>query len=416
MIKKYEGQNKNLLKQVSANEENPMWNNLIKREKELYNKKNEIRSPFQRDFNRILYSNSYKRLKSKTQVFFAPSNDHICTRIEHVNHVESISYTIANELGLNVELTRAISIAHDLGHSPFGHKGERILNEISKRDINKSFWHEKNGLTYVDNIDLLDDNNGFKQNLDLTYAVRDGIISHCGEINQSQIKPRDNYIDLETEYDSVAKYEPYTWEGCVVKISDKISYIGRDIEDALRFKILSKSELEELNDILKLDEKICLNNTNIINDLIGETLNNVSIENGFSFSEDGLNLLDNIKSFNEQHIYRSDKLRKSHKYFKLIINTIYDLLKSIYDESTQRINKETIHRLYPEVIDEFLSWLKQYSIQTYFCENTSNLDYLKNKKLFNIEKPEDYYLAIILYISGMTDKKAIDTFNQIISF
>lgn len=414
----YDGHNKNLLKNVAATRLNPKWDNFTSRLSTLYCQSVDIRSPFERDYTRILYSNAYKRLKNKTQVFFSPSNDHVCTRIEHVNNVESISYTIANELGLNVELTRAISIAHDLGHSPFGHQGEKILNAISKRDCDKTFWHEKNGLMCVDNIDLLNDDKGFKENLNLTYAVRDGIISHCGELDQSFIKPREEFIDLEKDYTSVAQFEPYTWEACVVKIADKISYVGRDIEDAVRFNILSDSELLNLKKLLNSkDENLTiLNNRNIINELIGEVLNYVTIENGFTFSSEGLNVLNNIKKFNYEHIYGSNKLMQSHKYFELVINTIYDLLKSIYDESSCKIVKTEAYRLYPDVIKDFLGWLNNYSKQTYFAENKLELTVLKNNKIFNIDNPKDYYYSIILYISGMTDNKAINTFEKIISF
>lgn len=418
MNRPYEGEKKGLLKSVSANLDNPKWEQMIYREAPLYIRTADIRSPFQRDLTRIIYSNAYKRLKSKTQVFFSPSNDHVCTRIEHVNHVESISYTIAHELGLNVELTRAISLAHDLGHSPFGHQGERILNNICQRDVGKTFWHEKNGLSVVDNIDLLDDAYGFKQNLNLTYAVRDGIISHCGEINQERIKPREEAINLDIAYDTVAKYEPYTWEGCVVKISDKISYIGRDIEDAIRFNILSSEELEELKHLLNIEEEgfEVLNNTNIINDLIGEVLKNVTIENGFTFSKNGIKLMDGIKEFNYQHIYKSDKLIQSHEYFHLIINTIYNLLKSLYNVNKCEIDLDGKDRLYPTVIADFLDWLKDYSIQDYFVKNKASISKLKNKKIFDLDNSKDYYWSIILYISGMTDNWAIDTFNKIISF
>ena len=216
---------KNVLKKYSANEENQKWENIIKREKPLYSRNNDIRTEFERDYTRIIHSLAYRRLKHKTQVFFSPENDHICTRIEHVIHVESISNTIAKYLGLNTELTRAIATAHDIGHSPFGHEGERILSEISKKDIGESFWHEKNGLDIVDKIELLEDNHKNKQNLDLTYAVRDGIISHCGEIDENNLKPREEYIDLKN-YNKPNQYAPYTWEGCVVKIADKISYLG----------------------------------------------------------------------------------------------------------------------------------------------------------------------------------------------
>ena len=149
--------NKFIFKDYAANENNPKWNQMIKREQELYSKPGDIRSPFERDFNRILHTNAYNRLKHKTQVFYSPENDHISTRIEHVNYVESISYTIANYLGLNSELTRAIACGHDVGHGPFGHKGEKVLSSISQKELGKPFWHEQNGLNIVDNIELLDD-------------------------------------------------------------------------------------------------------------------------------------------------------------------------------------------------------------------------------------------------------------------
>ena len=110
------------------NEKNNKWSTAISRQALLYSSNNDLRSEFERDFTRIIHSNAYRRLKHKTQVFYSPQDDHICTRIEHVNHVQSISYTIAHYLGLNEELTKAIAVGHDLGHSPFGHKGEKILD------------------------------------------------------------------------------------------------------------------------------------------------------------------------------------------------------------------------------------------------------------------------------------------------
>ena len=202
----------------SANTSNPLWKNYIKREKPLYKRNNDLRSEFERDYTRVIHSTAYRRMKNKTQVFFSPKNDHICTRAEHVVHVESISYTIAKTLGLNTELTKAIATAHDIGHSPFGHQGERVLSSISKRDIGEAFWHEKNGLNMVDKIELLEDPKGNKQNMNLTYAVRDGIISHCGEIDENKVMPRKEFINL-NDYTYPNQYAPYTWEGCVVKIS-----------------------------------------------------------------------------------------------------------------------------------------------------------------------------------------------------
>ena len=167
---------------VRMDDKNLKWKNSISREEKLYSPKfgtDTMRSEFDRDYTRIINCEAYKRLKGKTQVFFAPDNDHICTRLEHVNLVESISYTIANALGLNSELTKAISVAHDLGHTPFGHKGESILNEIAEKEGLEKFWHGRNGLQFVDYFELLKDNEGKKRNLSLTYSVRDGIIGHC---------------------------------------------------------------------------------------------------------------------------------------------------------------------------------------------------------------------------------------------
>jgi dGTPase len=144
---------------VGIYEKNLKWAECIKRENVLYHRDSDIRSEFSRDYNRIIHSNAYRRLKHKTQVFFATRNDHICTRIEHVTHVASISYSIAKFLGLDTELTNAIAVGHDLGHAPFGHKGEEVLKKITEEKIEKTFWHEQNSLNFVDNIEVLLDEN-----------------------------------------------------------------------------------------------------------------------------------------------------------------------------------------------------------------------------------------------------------------
>ena len=205
-------------KEFAITESNEKWNGCIERISPLSYKPLDIRSPFDRDNTRILHSNAYRRLKHKTQVFFATNNDHVCTRIEHVSHVASISKTITKTLGLNVELAEAIALGHDLGHSPFGHHGEKIIATIMEENgFEKKFWHEKNSLRFVDHIETLPNYNGFKENLGLTYAVRDGIVCHCGEVNENYIKPRSEYIDLDKI--EKGKFMPYTYEGCVVTVS-----------------------------------------------------------------------------------------------------------------------------------------------------------------------------------------------------
>ena len=393
----------------SANPENEKWKNMICREVPLYKREGDLRSEFARDYTRILHSDAYKRLKHKTQVFFSPSNDHICTRIEHVSHVESISNTIATYMGLNTELTKAIAISHDLGHSPFGHAGEKILNEISKRDAKESFWHEKNGLHFVDDIELLEDDKGYLQNLNLTYAVRDGIISHCGEIDENSIKPRNEAINL-SMYTMPNQYAPYTWEGCVIKVSDKISYIGRDIEDALSLGLLDSEKIQELKIILGMSHNDALNNTKIINDLTVDLCKNSTPEKGLYFSAEKLNLINNIKKYNYENIYNNDRMVAANEYFKVVLNRIYITLKSLYSEKNIESEFARMEKYYKNLIPQFREWLNRY------MENRTNLELkYKNRMIYSFSE-QDYSKAIIDFIAGMTDNYAIDVYNEIIRF
>ncbi len=393
---------RNIFKEEAAMPSNPKWENMIKREEPLYPRNNDIRSEFERDYTRIIHSTAYRRLKHKTQVFFSPENDHICTRIEHVMHVESISYTIAKYLGLNTELTKAIATAHDLGHSPFGHQGENILSKIAKRDIEETFWHEKNGLEMVDKIELLEDPNKNLQNLDLTYAVRDGIISHCGEIDENHLKPRETWVDL-SEYKYPNQYAPYTWEACVVKIADKISYLGRDIADAITLGILTKENIQELYQLLNDNKAKVINNTVIINDFIYDLCNHSNPKDGLCFSKEMFTLINQIKRFNYEKIYLSEKLTVSTNYFSLILNSLYDTLKESYQ------NKDTIKKICPELLQDFETWLENYWKQERKPIN-------QNEAIFDMENKQDYRKAILYYISGMTDNYAINMYHKIIRF
>lgn len=386
---------RNLLQKVSVNPENPNWENIIKRQNSLYKRDNEIRSEFERDYTRVINSKAYRRLKHKTQVFFSPENDHICTRIEHVTLVESISYTIAKYFGLNTELTKAIATAHDIGHSPFGHQGEKIISELSKDFIQKPFWHEKNGLEFVDKVELLETPEGKIQPLDLTYGVRDGIISHCGEINENGLKPRIEYIDL-YEYEHPNQYAPYTWEGCVVKIADKLSYLGRDIEDAITLGILDK-KLKELHEVLKLDKDVKINNTVILNMFIKDLCENSSLENGLCFSDEKFEMLNNLKEFNYKNIYLSEKTLGSVNYFELVLNKLFWFL------SRMNFRDDDMKKICPVLADDFNKWLKEF-----FSLGINHRDI--------IISDNEFLQAVIYYIAGMTDNFAIEMYNKIISF
>ena len=401
---------RNLFKNETMNPNHSNWDKVISRNSPLSSRNSDIRTEFDRDYTRIIHSNAYRRLKHKTQVFFSPGNDHICTRIEHVTHVESISYTIASCLGLNTELTKAIAVAHDLGHSPFGHSGEKILSEISKRDLGISFWHEKNGLHFVDSIELLEGHDGYKKNLNLSYGIRDGIISHCGEITENTLRPREEFIDLD-DYHYPNQYAPYTWEGCVIKIADKISYLGRDIEDAITLGILD-NHLQELYDLLNYNLSYQkLNNSNIINYLVTDLCKNSSPEKGLCFSHKAFDLINKIKDFNYKNIYFSDRIRPSNNFFKLVLNEIYDKLKNCFEEENTLNNVQKLEKFYPNLSNGFYDFLENYAD----FGNREELK-LKNKIVFDIKNKEDFYKAILTYISGMTDNFAIKIYNEIIRF
>ena len=408
---------KNVFSEYSTDENSLKWENSISRLHKISYKPYDIRSPFDRDNNRILHSSAYRRLKHKTQVFFATNNDHVCTRIEHVNHVASISKTISKALGLNVSLAEAIALGHDLGHSPFGHHGEKIIAEImEKNGFQTKFWHEKNSLRFIDLIETLPNYNGFKENLNLTYAVRDGIVCHCGEVNENYIRPREDFIDLNLI--EKGKQMPYTYEGCIVKISDKIAYLGRDIEDAYNYKFFDKEDMMTLKQIAQevMKQKIKfkdVNTSSIIHELITNLCTNSSPEYGLGFSKEYYDMMNKIKKFNYQKIYSNLRFAPFMDYARLVINTIFNFLLSYYG-GFNTINKLSKYsKYYPILTLDFSDWLIKYSN---IDEKTHKLRRYVNKIIYNIEIQQDYKQAIIDYISGMSDSYAIKAYNELIEF
>lgn len=408
-----------LFEVVAANENNKNWDKLIARQTPLYSRADDVRTPFGRDYTRILHSLAYRRLKHKTQVFYnAAGNDHICTRIEHVQHVGSVSETIAVALGLNVELTRAIAMAHDLGHAPFGHQGETILDGLTKKYLNKPFWHEQNGVYMVDNIELLEDNQRNLQNLNLTYAVRDGIISHCGELDNNSLRPREEYIDL-TEFDHKGKYEAFTWEGCVVKLSDKIAYLGRDIEDANRLGYLSEEDQKVLLEMAKFHNENAVNTTVIMHNMIIDLCQNSSPEKGLCLSDAMSEQLNKIKRFNYEHIYGNKRMSTFGKYSTMVLNEIFDTLMSYYDsygaDVVEKLDEIEFDK--KAFVKDFITWLVEYCDRDFSNVNwaVTSTAKCKNKKLFgDLTRREQYIQAVIDFISGMTDVYAINAFNELL--
>ncbi|MDR0905004.1 MAG: HD domain-containing protein [Oscillospiraceae bacterium] len=384
---------------------------LTARQSALYSRADDVRDAFTRDYTRVLHSTAFRRLKHKTQVFYNIANDHICTRMEHVLHVESVASTISAKLGLNVELTRAIALAHDLGHAPFGHQGEKVINKLTEKHLGERFWHERNGLRTVDKLELLEDNERVYRNLDLTYAVRDGIISHCGEVDENNLRPREGRGDL-AEFSDAHPEMPATWEGCVVKISDKIAYLGRDIEDAISLGFLTDAAIAQLTEMARLRDERALNTTVIMHNMVIDICEHSSPAAGITLSPECLAQLNEIKAFNYEHIYGNARFGPYIAYSELVITQLFEHLRSYFDGgyTVLRLAYAANSRLNPAgFVRGFSDWLKKYL--------TGGAPDCANEKLYGALNDEKTYARAVLdYISGMTDRYAIDCFNELITY
>ncbi|MCR4892015.1 MAG: HD domain-containing protein [Lachnospiraceae bacterium] len=407
-------------RKVAATRRNPLYPEMVRRQSSLYQRSDDIRSEFARDYTRILHSLAYRRLKHKTQVFYnAAGNDHICTRIEHVAHVESVAGTIGSFLGLNTDLIKAIAMAHDLGHAPFGHQGERCIDSISKDFLGKPFWHEKNGLRLVDHVELLEDNYRHYRNLDLTYAVRDGIISHCGEVDENAIRPREEAIDLERDFEYAGQYAPFTWEGAVVKIADKIAYLGRDIEDAITLGLLDRTQIESLEELAQTNDEKAINTTVITHNLIIDICKNSDPESGIVLSPKYLRQLNRIKEFNYKYIYSNPKLQPFVRYSELVLKEIFKVLYDVYDGERTFEEIAALNKFYPNLMKPFGEWLSRYVAIT-----TAKLSVdgfyrpeCDNEKIYGDLRDEELYTqAVIDYVAGMTDNYAIRVYEDLLKY
>ncbi len=413
---------------VATIEGSPKWEQAIKRENTLYEHGGQIRGEFERDFTRLLHCHAYSRLKHKTQVFFAPHNDHVCTRMEHVGHVASVSTMIAKYLGLNVDLTQAIAIGHDIGHAPFGHTGEEILNSLMCHvpdvTVPRKFWHERNSLFFADYIETLQDPDYIEKPLNLTYAVRDGLICHCGEIDEQGLKPREKACNL---YDikQPGQVSPYTWEGCVVKVSDKIAFLGRDIEDARAYHILDMGSYRQLREIVASTLGFpngkessskrsgrAVNTTVLINDMITDLCNRSNPEEGLCLSEPYFNFLKALKKFSYTNIYKHWRLQEFQKYAEEVLGCIYRVLMKaqVYTENG---NLEQYLRYEPKLSSSFCDWVIKY---TNYDKKKKEARRYQTEDVFNIHDKESWEKCVIEFISGMTDQYAIEVFEEIISF
>ncbi len=402
----FQGQFKN----EAMTPKNPKWNYAITRFSPLEYRKNDIRTEFERDRNRIMHSEGFDRLRFKAQVFPTPENDMISTRSSHVQQVTDIARNISRKLGLNEDLTEAIALGHDIGHSPFGHDGEKTLKQICKNNSLAPFWHEKNGLKMVDKILTLKNTKGEENNLGLTYAVRDGIINHCGEIDENFIKPRNDFINLSL-LKKPGQVQPFSWEGIVVKVSDKIAYLGRDIEDAAKIGIFTQKNQKELQTIMKKhipDFEGSVNNTVLISTFVTDLVKNSSPKKGIGFSKPVFDLMNDIKKYNYENIYFVKGAKAiPQEQCDRILGTIFNNYTAMYrgKDTLKFLDKASQDNKY---IKNFRNWIVKYT------NNDERPKEFKNTIIYDITNYKDYKQAVVDYISGMTDKYAIKTYNNFI--
>ena len=280
-----------------------------------YPREADLRGDYFRDVTAIIHSTPFRRLKHKTQAFYAPQNDHVCTRIEHVLHVATIAVTICKALGLDADLAQAIALAHDLGHAPFGHEGERVLH--SRTAEIGGFIHELHGLRVVDV--LAHDGAG----LNLTYAVRDGIISHCGERFEQRLAPEPQQKALAEVKDR--GQAPNTYEGCVVRLADKIAYLGRDLEDAITAKFVTLAEVDPV-----VRQALGSSNGQIIGTLVADVVRESVGKEHVGFSDAKNELVLRLYAFNKARIYQHPRMERYRIFCKRIIEGVFDYLLELF--------------------------------------------------------------------------------------
>ena len=337
----------------------------------------DLRGDYFRDQTAIIHASPFRRLKYKTQVFLSPQNDHICTRIEHVLHVSTIATTICKGLNLDVELAQAIALGHDLGHAPFGHVGEKALNMLAESI--GGFIHEVHGLHVVDKITR--GGNG----LNLTYAVRDGIVSHCGEKFEKAIRPETNLKDLGSI--GSRQSSPLTYEGCVVRIADKIAYLGRDIEDAINAGLIT---IKDVPAILK--KNLGSTNGEIIDTFVLDVVKNSKEKEEITFSDEKYELLCRLKDFNYTKIYNHPFLLENDETLTTLFRHLYDHLLDIYTKFGH---------------DE-----RQYSHSTFKVDRHFGRFVSKRKKLYeSATHPER---CTVDFVAGMTDSYALESAREIL--
>lgn len=339
-----------------------------------FDEKEDIRTPFYRDIDRIIYSLSYNRYMDKTQVFSFINNDHISKRMIHVQFVSKIARTIGRALNLNEDLIEAGALGHDLGHVPFGHVGEHILSQISQRYNEGYFNHNVQSFRL---LHFLEDNG---KGRNITVQTLDAIICHNGEFLMGEYKPiKKTKEDLLKEYknsfsENNCNLVPMTLEGCVVRISDLIGYIGRDIEDAIRLDIIKPDDIPE-----NIKKTLGTNNREIVNTIILDIINNSLDKPYIKLSDNIYEAIKELKNFNYKNIYEKANDAKTIDKITNMFNKLFEK----YLNDLENNNKEST--IYFAYLDDMC--------EEYKIENT-------NARI------------VIDFIAGMTDDYFLDEYNK----
>lgn len=300
----------------------------------------DIRPEYYRDVDRIIWSKSYFRYMDKTQVFTIKDNDHISRRMSHVQMVSKIARTIGRALGLNEDLIEAMALGHDLGHVPFGHLGETYLNELSLKHNEGIFMHNVQSVRNLMNLEK----NG--KGLNLTIQTLDGILCHNGELILDKYAPvektEEEFLkDYENCYKSVENIlalRPMTLEGCVVRISDVISYIGKDIEDAITMNILKPEELPE--SIMKI---LGETNGDIVTTLVLDIIENSMNKHYITMSKKIMKALNDLQKFNYENIYYKVLTDEQRKKYKEMFNTVFETNLEYLKNNIKEMNIYSIY-------------------------------------------------------------------------
>ncbi len=280
------------------------------------------RQNFSLDTDRILHSMAYSRYIDKTQVFYLIKNDHITHRVLHVQLVSKIARTISRLLSLNEDLTEAIALGHDIGHTPFGHDGERFLSELCESHNVGHFLHNIQSVRFLEDIEKKG------RGCNLSLQVLDGIFCHDGELHSQYLEPRQGkrFEDLSEEMALKSRHPsldviPMTLEGCAVRMADTISYVGRDIEDAIRLELIQREDIPE-------DCRAVLGSSNgtivyhLVEDLVANSLDRPSL----NFSARVGDALEKLKTFNQDRIYRNVRVKKQTDKVRLMFRLLFEKL------------------------------------------------------------------------------------------